>query len=162
MGIIGRMSTDTSTRRELTFQTLDEILADAQAITSKPHKAIGGWTAPQIIEHLVITMKIANHGMDLKVPLVMKLFGQVLKLTGQFDKSFKPGIKPPAHVAKAFAPRPDITLDDALQGLRDETAYAKQQGMTHPSPLFGTLSHDQWEKLHCRHAELHLGFIVLE
>jgi hypothetical protein len=28
-----------------------------------------------------------------------------------------------------------------------------------PSPLFGELTIDEWNQLHCRHAELHLSFI---
>ena len=36
---------------------------------------------------------------------------------------------------------------------------AGSQRMKHPSPVLGKLSHEQWEQLHCRHAELHLSFL---
>ena len=31
--------------------------------------------------------------------------------------------------------------------------------MSKPSPVFGPMTHEEWEQLHCRHAELHFSFI---
>jgi hypothetical protein len=35
----------------------------------------------------------------------------------------------------------------------------KTEPQRHPSPFFGTLTNEEWDALHCRHAELHLSFI---
>ncbi len=145
-------------RRELHFESLDEVLADAEAVT--PHAtATGNWTPPQIIDHVAFGIHMLNHGIDLKIPLPMKLFGRTLKAFGQHIAPMKPGIKPPAKIAAAFAPSSDITLEQAKQKLRDEIAYANQHGMHHPSPLFGKLTPEECVQMNCRHAEMHFGFI---
>jgi hypothetical protein len=148
-----------SDRRALAFETLDDILRDAEQITSGAHRTTGNWTAAQNIHHLAFAIGMANRGIDLKIPLAMKLVGRGLRLLGQHVKPIKPGIKPPARIAAAFEPPKDVELHEALQLLRDEIDYAKQRGMTHPSPLFGKLSDAEWIEVHCRHAELHLSFI---
>ena len=156
------VNTKTAERRKLQFGSLDDILADAEAVTAggtADPPVTGNWTAAQNIHHVAFTVGMSNRGFDLPIPLPMKLFGRTLKLLGMHTKPINPGIKPPAKVAAAFAPPDDITVADALQKLRDEIAYAKEHGMTHPSPLFGKLSDDQWKTVHCRHAELHFGFI---
>ncbi|MEM7625694.1 MAG: DUF1569 domain-containing protein [Planctomycetota bacterium] len=155
----------TADRRKLHFDTLDEIVADAEAVTDGGETdptVTGNWTAAQIIYHVAFTIGMANRGIDLQIPLPMRLFGKTLKLFGMHTKTFNPGIKPPPKVAAAFAPPEGTTLDAAMQKLRDEVAYAKEHGMTHPSPLFGRLTHDEWIQVNCRHAELHFGFIRAE
>ncbi|MEM6552889.1 MAG: DUF1569 domain-containing protein [Planctomycetota bacterium] len=154
------MSDPTPDRRTLHFDTLDQIVADAEAVTNQPHHHVGNWTPAQIIEHVTIAMRIGNHGVDWTVPLPIRLFGWFMKKTGATRKPIKPGFTPPTNIAKHFAPPEDITLDTALQNLRDEVAYANANGMHHPSPLFGKLTPAQWIDLHCRHAELHFSFIV--
>lgn len=148
----------TADRRELHFATLDEVLADAEAVTDQC-TATGNWTPPQIIDHVAFGVHMLNHGIDLKIPLPMKFLGRTLKLFGMHTKSMKPGIKPPAKVAAAFAPPPDITLDEAKQKLRAEVAYANEHGMHHPSPLFGKMTPQECIEMNCRHAELHFGFV---
>ncbi|MBB6428656.1 DUF1569 domain-containing protein [Algisphaera agarilytica] len=145
-------------RRELHFDSLDEVLAEAQTFTEQS-TSTGNWSPAQNIYHVAFAIGMLNHGVDLKIPLPMKLFGRTLKLFGAHVKPFNPGIKPPQKVADAFAPPADVTLADAVQKLRDEVAYANEHGMNHPSPLFGKLTPDEAIKLNCRHAELHFGFI---
>ncbi|MEM1110124.1 MAG: DUF1569 domain-containing protein [Planctomycetota bacterium] len=145
-------------RREIHFDTLDDALADAEAMTEQ-HTATGNWTPAQNIWHVAFAIGMLNRGVDLKVPVPMKIFGRVLKLFGAHLKPINPGIKPPAKVAKFFEPPADVSLEDAKQKMRDEVAYANKHGMNHPSPLFGRLTPDDAVKLNCRHAELHFGFI---
>ncbi|MEM9915968.1 MAG: DUF1569 domain-containing protein [Planctomycetota bacterium] len=145
-------------RRELHFDTLDEVLADAEAVTDSS-TATGNWTPPQIIDHVAFGVHMLNHGIDLKIPLPMKLLGRIMKKFGMHTKPMNPGIKPPAKVAAAFAPDPDITLEQAKQKLRDEVAYANEHGMHHPSPLFGQMTPEECIQMNCRHAELHFSFI---
>jgi len=152
-------------RRTLKFSNLDDLLADAEAVTrggTHDAPATGNWSAAQNIYHVAFTIGMANRGSDIKIPLPMKFVGRTLKLLGAHAKSINPGINPPAKVAAAFAPPQDVAVDAAMQKLRDEIAYAKEHGMKFPSPLFGKLTHDQWVQMHCRHAELHFGFIQAE
>lgn len=152
----------TAERRKLRFETLDDILVDVEVVTAGgaiDPPVTGNWTAAQNIYHVAFTVEMSNRGFDFSVPLPMKLVGRTLKLFKMHTKPISPGINPPAKVAAAFAPPADVTIGDAVQKLRDEVAYAKAHGMTHPSPLFGKLANDEWIQTHCRHAELHLSFI---
>ncbi|MEO1235613.1 MAG: DUF1569 domain-containing protein [Planctomycetota bacterium] len=153
------VNTKQADHRKLHFETLDEVFAEADRVTSAPHRVTGNWTAAQIVHHVAFTIGMNNRGIDLTIPLPMRVFGRTLKLFGLHVKPINPGIRPPAKVAAAFAPPPDVTLDAALQKLRDEVAYAKEHGMHFPSPLFGKLKPNDAVKVHCRHAELHFGFI---
>ncbi len=149
----------TAERRKVHFENLDEILQDAKAVTAGPHRVTGNWTAAQNIHHVAWTIGASNNGFDIKIPLAMKLFGKTLRVLGKHLKPINPGINPPKKVAEAFAPPDQVTLDDALGLLDKEVEAAKNGGMTYPSPLFGDLSPEEWEAVHCRHAELHLSFI---
>ena len=61
----------------------------------------------------------------------------------------------------AFQPPADIGMDEAIEAFREEIARASKPGaMSHPSPFLGELTHEEWEQLHCRHAEHHFGYIV--
>ncbi|MEM9295854.1 MAG: hypothetical protein AAGA57_08630, partial [Planctomycetota bacterium] len=52
----------------------------------------------------------------------------------------------------------DASLEEAVQRLRDAVSLAREKTMTAASPLAGKLDDPTWEKLHCRHAELHFSF----
>ena len=146
-------------RRELHFDSLDAILADAEAVTAGPHRVTGNHTAAQLIHHIAVPMDKAVNGFDFDAPLVMKVFGRVLKVFG-VDRPIKPGIRPPKSVEERFWAPADISLDEAIVYLRRSVKAANVPGsMTHPSPLFGKMTHEQWLGLNYRHAELHLGFI---
>jgi hypothetical protein len=56
-------------------------------------------------------------------------------------------------------PDEDVTWEQALSELRETIDKAKRDGMTHPSPVLGRMSNDDWVSLHCRHAELHFSFL---
>lgn len=152
----------TADRRSLHFDTLEEVLSDAETITDGGHTdppTTGNWNAAQIIYHIAQTIHMANHGGSFTVPFPVKLMGRTLKLFGVHRKPIKPGINPPGKVAAAFAAPDGVTLDQAMDKLRTEVATANQHEMSHPSPLFGKLSHNDWVHANCRHAELHFGFI---
>lgn len=148
----------TASRRKLHFDDLDQLLADAEAVTESS-TATGNWTPAQIIHHVAFGIKMLNHGIDLKVPLPMKIFGRTMKAFGLHVKPIKPGINPPAAIAAAFAPPADVTLEEAKRILREEVAFAEENGMNHPSPLFGRMSPADCVQMNCRHAEMHFGFI---
>lgn len=148
----------TATRRTLHFDNLDQLLAEAEAFTDAA-TVTGNWTPAQIIHHVAFGIKMLNHGIDLKVPLPMKLFGRTMKMFGMHTKPMKPGINPPAKIAAAFAPPQDVTLEQAKQFLREEVGFANENGMNHPSPLFGQMSPQDCIQMNCRHAEMHFGFI---
>ena len=146
-------------RRTLRYDSMAAILADVNAITAAPVRSLGRWTPAQNIDHVRRVITLSRQGGDVRVPFVFRLLGRLLKKR-VLTSMPKAGFKIPSG-ADFFVPPDDITLDEALRLFRDEMTLADRPGaMTHPSPLLGPMSHDDWVELHCRHAELHFGFLV--
>jgi hypothetical protein len=144
-------------RRELSFSTMDDLLADVEGLGAEP-MAAGNWTPGQVVEHVTILIESSLDGFTFKAPLPLRIFARLAR--GRFlSKTLPAGVKLPAN-ASALMPSDDVTWDDAVARLRRATERIRGgDRMTHPSPLFGALSHEQWVDLHCRHAEMHLSFL---
>jgi hypothetical protein len=59
-----------------------------------------------------------------------------------------------------FMPGDDVQVATSLGKLRTWTERLKVECPPLQHPAFGQLSHVDWIRLHLRHAELHLSFIV--
>ena len=145
-------------RRTLSFQSLDDILADAEAIDGAQIRTTGNWSAAQIVDHVASLIGFSIDGFPARAPLLLRIIGRMLKkraLRGGLDAGFKF----PASFA-FLAPAADVTWEDAMKRLRTEVGRARDAGrMTRPSPILGRMSHNDWVRLHCRHAELHFSFM---
>lgn len=147
-------------RRTLTFNSMSEILAEVERLAAGPIESLGDWTPAQNIDHVRRVVTTSLDGFDFAMPWPIRVFGKLLK-GRTIAGGLRPGLKIPAAATAAFAPPEDITLDEALELFRRDVGRAITPGsMSQPSPLFGPMTHDDWERLHCRHAELHLGFLV--
>jgi hypothetical protein len=143
-------------RRELRFASLAEILADAESIADKSVTGIGGWTPAQNIDHVRRLIRVSHAGADFTMPWAFRVLGRLIK-----SRSLRSPLKPGMKTVDSFQPPAGLSLDDALAAFREEIRVASRPGaMSHPSPLFGPMTHEQWEQLHCRHAEHHFGYIV--
>jgi len=156
------INTKTAPRRELHFESMQDILDDAQAATAGPHETTGNWSSGQIITHVGELIDVSLHGTDAKMPLPLRVMGRVLR-PWLLTRPINPGLKIPKGMRPRFTPPQDVPLDRAMQRFGALCEEAKQPGsMTHPSPLLGRITHDQWVQMHCRHAELHFSFIQPE
>jgi Protein of unknown function (DUF1569) len=134
--------TATLNRREVDFKNLDEILADAERLVSAPNtQVVGHWPLTQLLTHLAMTFNSSIKGPMLR------------------SKKMKPGIKlPKKTIAEAFPAAASPTA--AFESLRKAIARTKTERMTAPHPAFGKMTHEEWNTLHLRHAELHLSFAI--
>ena len=147
-------------RRDVSFQTLDDIVADAEKLVASPtSRTIGNWPLVKLIKHLSQTIHNFIDGFQSKAPrwirLIMPLFkGRILKA-----RKMSPGINlPKATVASAF---PDAgSIQEALDDLRRAVARTKSERMEAVHPAFGKMTHDEWNTLHLRHSEMHLSFAL--
>ena len=147
-------------RRTLHFHSLDDISADVEHLAGSPGiKTLGNWSAGQTFEHLARNFNKSIDGYDHLLPAVLRFVARVLVkkrfLTQPMSAGFKLGAKSSAELV------PDETSDEA--GLRDiRQAIKRLQTETKRSsmPVLGPLTVDEWTQLHCRHAELHLSFLV--
>ena len=147
-------------RRDVSFQTLDDIVADAEKLVASPKtRTIGNWPLVKLIKHLSQTIHNSIDGFQSQAPLWIRLIVPLFK--GHMLKSPKmsPGINlPKAAVASAF---PDAgSLQEALDDLRRAVARTKTERMEAMHPAFGKMTHDEWNTLHLRHSEMHLSFAL--
>jgi Protein of unknown function (DUF1569) len=145
-------------RRKLRFNSLDDILNDAKALLAGGAVAGGGWSPGQNVGHITTFIHGSIDGLPFTLPLSARIFGRIGRGI-LLARGFPTGIKIPANVPDAIRYPEDMTLEVAIERLADAIHKANQQRMNGVSPLMGRLSHEQWVKFHCRHAELHFGFM---
>ena len=148
-------------RRELTFGKLRDALRDVQSFGDRgPSRTLGNWTAAQIVEHIALTMDHSVDGFPLEMhpPLPMKLIGRLLKRP-IINNRMRPGIKMPKYM-KRVLPAPDVSWGRAVDHLRRSIERFEKASTLSASPFFGSMSREEWTKLHCRHAEMHFGFMA--
>ena len=159
------MTVDSKTvsgRRRLRFASFEELLADAQQLTSSHDvRMLGNWPPSQLITHLATTINASMDGIagvKVKPPLTMRLLGPLLKWR-VFKKGLPPGFRLPKSIEERAYPSA-TSPQDALEMLRAAVERTKRETMTARHPVFGQLTHDEWIHFHLQHAAMHLSFVV--
>ena len=148
-----------SGRRTLSFATLDEFLADAEALAAGRHRTLGNWTYGQILGHLASAMHNSMDGFPFQAPwLVRHLIAPFVK-NSAFTKPQKPGFKLPKNAAK-YMPAATLKVEDALADCRRAVERLGTEIPSAKHPFFGAMASEEWMALHLRHAELHMSFVV--
>ncbi len=146
-------------RRAVHFRHPREILADAEQVVQGEYQALGNLSAGQIFMHLARNIDMSIDGVPETVPwpirIMMRLFFKQRLLT----KAMPTGLRLPAKFARRLMP-PATTTEAGLKGLREAIGRLQATDARQPSPLLGPLTKEEWDQLHCRHAELHLSFLV--
>jgi len=146
-------------RRQVHFNNLDDVLADATALAASGNvKTLGNWSAGQIFEHLARTYNLSIDGFPPVMPGFVRFLLRLFMKRRFLRKPMPPGFKLPAK-AEALLP-PPIGLQEGFAHLSDAVQRLKTTATRMPNPVVGRLSREEWDQLHCRHAELHLSFIV--
>jgi hypothetical protein len=145
-------------RRKVQYASLDELLADAERIAAGPHTTLGNWSAGQIFEHLARAFNGSIDGMDMKLAWYWPILGRLLRpflMRGPMPA----GMKLTKHVHELLVPGP-TTTEAGLASLRRAIERQKTEVHREPSPIFGPMSREDWDKLHRMHADLHMSFIL--
>jgi hypothetical protein len=154
-----KMATITE-RRELEFQNLNEVLAEAERLASGKVQTTGNHSFGQILNHLALSQDVSSGRVTPPPPpFFMKLMMPLMKRMALNSKPLKPGIKLPPTGEAFFWPDQEFDVASALQHLRDSMEYYKSYGPLEKHPFFGSISREQDEQLNCRHAALHLSFV---
>lgn len=143
-------------RRELRFESLDEVVGDAEALVASPEtRTLGNWPLPRLLSHLTMTINNSIDGFQERAPWFIRLLAPLIK--GKVLRKMTPGIRLPKS-AESYAFPDAGPAAEALVKLRAAVARTKSERMTAPHPAFGAMTHDEWLQLHLRHCELHLSF----
>src|ERR1700685_3842011 len=144
-------------RRKLTFQSFDEVLADSESLVASPNtRMLGNWPLSQLLMHLASTISGSIDGISGRAPWFIRRLGPIVKRR-IFKNGMSPGFQlPKDREATAFPAA--SSPQEAIEKLRAAVGRLKQEQMTARHPFFGKLTHEEWTRLHLRHAEMHLSF----
>lgn len=148
-----------SERRTLRFESLDDILADAERAVTEGYRTIAEWTLGQQLRHIAILMNASIDGFRFNVPLPMQWFVRLFMKRRMLERGLPSGIKLKGDVRRMLYPH-ECTDQEGLDELRTAIHRLKTETQREPSPIFGPLDREQWRQFHCRHAELHLSFAI--
>jgi hypothetical protein len=147
-------------RRKVDYQSFEELLADADRLSTPNVKMIGNWTPGMIFQHLASAFNGSIDGLPGTFPWHLRLMVKLFKkriLAGQMPAGFKP----PADLAKAIIPEATPT-EKGLANLHAAVARLAKEPTRAPHPLFGKLTRQEWDRLHLIHSNLHMSFIDRE
>jgi Protein of unknown function (DUF1569) len=158
------MSVDTKkveNRRKLHFDTIEDIVEDVENLNQRKVRALGNWSGGQILKHLSIVMNGSIDGAGgASFSWPLRMLGRLMK--GRIlNKGMSPGYQLKGSAANALVP-PAVSWEEGLRIFRDAVRRQQTESKREPSPFLGPMTREQWNQLHCRHAELHLSFLVPE
>jgi len=155
---------DTATvtdRRALKFNTPGELEADVARLVAADRagtlRRTGNWTLGQTLGHLGSWAGYAHEGYPMHPPWFVRLFGRVFKKKMLANCS-RAGFRIP-RVAEGTYATEAVSTDEGLARFSRAWDRMKREAPSIPNPLFGTLTHQEWIRMHLGHAELHLSFL---
>lgn len=149
----------TPERRQVHFNSHQEVLDDVHALAGQPTQPLGNWPLPAICQHLANAINLSIDGeVDFNPPLLRKLLARLLR--PHFLKRGLPvGIRLPRQAEEVLY-APAESLESAVQALEKAIERLQSTSQRTPHPVLGKMNVAQWDQFHLRHAELHLSFIV--
>ena len=155
------MTVDTSKvkgRREVHYQSLEDVLDDARRCAEDGSTSIGNWSVSQILHHLSVTLHASIDGFGFRVFWPKRLLARIFVKNKVLSQGMSPGVKLPTRVTRLVPT--EMPVEDAL--LQLSTAVERYQ--VNPSrashPVFGRFTSEEYDQFQLRHAELHMSFIV--
>lgn len=149
----------TMKQRDLTFESIDEVLPEMERLASMPVETAGNFSLAQIIEHLarandVVTGTLPPPTIPLPVRMMTRVFRGFL-----LSRPFKPGIKLPPAAQSVFWGDADQTVDDALKHFRESLDRYRSCEPLPKHILFGKMTRQQSDQLICLHSAMHLSLV---
>jgi hypothetical protein len=102
-----------------------------------------------------MVMKTSLDGSPTGLPRIVRFFLALFFKNRFLNKPMPPGFNGP----KEFMP-PATSTEEGLKFFRETARRFQSETQRHPSAFLGKLTNEEWTKLHCRHAELHLSFLM--
>lgn len=150
----------TAERRELTFQTMDEVVAEVERLAAGEVRTTGNHSFGQILNHLALSHDVSTgKAVAPPPPFFMKLMMPLMKRMVINDKPMKPGLNLPAKGETFFWPDEEIDVPTGLQKFKESVEYYNSNGPLEKHPFFGKVTKAESDGLNCRHAALHLSFV---
>lgn len=147
-------------RRNVSYSSFTELLADAERLNTGPIQQLGNWTPGQIYRHLALTLNGSVDGLKIVFPWYLRLGARLFKpwiLKG----SMPAGVKLPARGGEVLEPG-TVSNSEGLAQLKAAVARLQQTPQRAIHPVFGKVTREEWDTIHLGHAALHMSFLVPE
>jgi len=130
-------------RRKLRFNSLADILDDAEQLAARKHRTTGSWTSAQILKHLALGADACFDGFgEFQAPWWARWFIAPLVKQRFLRETMRSGIKVPENVTTLMPP-PGVTLDEGLSHLRQALRRFESESPTAPHPFLGRLKNKE-------------------
>jgi hypothetical protein len=146
-------------RRMLSFNSLEEAVADAEKLASGPVRTTGNHSFAQILKHLALTHDMSTGKIAApRPPFLMRLLMPLLK--GMIlNRPVKPGIKLPKAAEDFFWPDQEWDVGEALAHFKQSVENYRIKGPLEVHPFFGKITQEQSDRINCGHCAMHLSFV---
>lgn len=146
-------------RRTLHFNSIAEIRAEIDRLADTEVVTVGNWSFAQILDHLTNSMTACFDGFNFQAPWIIRnTAGRLLKKRF-LTKPMPAGFKLPKR-GRQLLPEDQPDFAEALTRVRTALDRFEHEEPSKPHPVLGALTPEQSVQLNCRHAELHLSFVV--
>jgi hypothetical protein len=145
-------------RRTLHFDSVQDILDEVERLDPATTKALGNWSGGQILTHLATVMEGSIDGSPLRVSWPLRVLGRMMKKR-VLTKGMPPGFQLKGQSALLLIP-PATSWEEGLARFRKVVRRLQTETRRADSPFLGSMTQEDWTRLHCRHAELHLSFLA--
>ena len=147
-------------RRKLNYQSFDELLADADRLSSGNLKTLGNWSPGQIFQHLANAFNGSIDGFPDCFPWFIRTMGRIFKKK-LIGGPMPAGFNMPDKLAKAMMPEPTST-EVGLANLHAAVSRLMQEPRRAAHPVFGEVTNAEWNSMHLKHASLHMSFLTTD
>lgn len=147
-------------RRVVRYDTLQDLLADAEQLAAGPVRTLGNHSFGQILRHLALTMNgsIDDAFSSIRFPWWIRFLAR-MRRKAIFAGGLRPGIRLPSD-ADVYAWPKEKELTAMLEDLRKAVSRLENETKRGSHPAFGKLTVNEWNQFHLRHSELHMSFVV--
>src|SRR5215469_4651776 len=148
-----------SDRRQIGYESFHELLTDAESLAQSEVLMLGNWSLGQVFLHLARSMHASVDGIPLETSWWSRVAVKLLYSRRFLVGPMPAGVRLPAGAAQRLLPEP-VSSDDGLAALREAIERLGFETERAAHPLLGEMSLDQWDRIHLRHAELHMSFAL--
>jgi len=145
-------------RRIIHYDNFDELLADVDRLTAGRVQTLGNWSLGQNLAHLAKAYECSIDGFPFLMSAPFRFVLGMLMKRRFLNNPLPTGFQLPKKAADLIPA--EIDSFEASKLLAKAVERLKIENQRSPHPALGKLTIDEWNALHLRHAELHLGFVL--
>ncbi len=147
-------------RRKLHYQSYQEVIDDAEQLRGRKVRSLGNWSLGQVLKHLGEAMDSSVDGIPFQVPWWVRLAGVLYYRRKLIKGPFPAGFQLPGRARRKLVASPETSYEEGMTRFGEGIAKLASTTARVPHPAAGTMTADQWDQFHLRHAELHMSFLV--